>query len=106
MKTPQGDYAVVCFKPQGELREEGHREAIDPDLLFERKSDFGVGWELHSDLFEKTYDHNVASGGHYKDAIFLLTGSRKENTRGRHKYTRHRPDGTGLIRGGLAPVQI
>jgi predicted AlkP superfamily phosphohydrolase/phosphomutase len=82
LKTPRGDNAVVCFKQRDELREGAHREEIYPDLLFELQSDFGVGWELHSDLFGKAYDHNVASGGHYKDAIFLVTGSRKGITRG------------------------
>jgi predicted AlkP superfamily phosphohydrolase/phosphomutase len=78
LKTPQGGNAVVCFKPRDELREGDHREAIYPDLLFELKSDFGIGWELRSDLFGKAYDHNVASGGHFKDATFLITGTRKE----------------------------
>jgi predicted AlkP superfamily phosphohydrolase/phosphomutase len=81
LKTPQGDNAVVCFKQRGELRDGDHRDEIYPDLLFELQSDFGVGWELHSDLFGKAYDHNVASGGHFKDALFLLTGTRKEIAR-------------------------
>jgi predicted AlkP superfamily phosphohydrolase/phosphomutase len=81
LKTPQGDNAVVCFKQRDELREGGHRNEIYPDLLFELESDYGVGWELHSDLFGKAYDHNVASGGHYKDAIFLVTGTDKATKR-------------------------
>jgi predicted AlkP superfamily phosphohydrolase/phosphomutase len=82
LKTPQGRNAVVCFKQRDELREGDHRDEIYPDLLFELQSDFGVGWELHSDLFGKAYDHNVASGGHFKDAIFLVAGTRKEIARG------------------------
>ena len=81
LKTPQGDNAVVCFKQRDELRGGDHRDEIYPDLLFELQSDFGVGWELHSDLFGKAYDHNVASGGHFKDATFLITGTRKETKR-------------------------
>ena len=45
LKTPRGDNAVVCFKPRSELREGDHRDEMYPDLLFELKSDFGVGWE-------------------------------------------------------------
>jgi predicted AlkP superfamily phosphohydrolase/phosphomutase len=81
LKTPQGDNAVVCFKQRDELYQGDDSKEIYPDLLFELKSDFGVGWELHSDLFGKAYDHNVASGGHFKDATFLITGSRKETIR-------------------------
>jgi predicted AlkP superfamily phosphohydrolase/phosphomutase len=82
LKTPQGDNAVVCFKQREELYPGDHRDEIYPDLLFELQSDFGVGWELHSDLYGKAYDHNVASGGHFKDAIFLVTGTLKEIARG------------------------
>jgi predicted AlkP superfamily phosphohydrolase/phosphomutase len=78
LKTPQGADAVVCFKKREQLREGDHRDEIYPDLLFELRSDFGVGWELHSDLFGKAYDHNVASGGHFKDAVFLISGAHKE----------------------------
>jgi predicted AlkP superfamily phosphohydrolase/phosphomutase len=81
LKTPNGDNAVACFKRRDELHGGDHIEEIYPDLLFELKSDFGVGWELHSDLFGKAYDHNVASGGHFEDATFLITGIGKETMR-------------------------
>lgn len=81
LKTPQGDNAVACFKQREELQHGDHSEEIYPDLLFELESDFGVGWDLHSDLFGKAYDHNVASGGHFKVATFLITGTTKEAAR-------------------------
>jgi predicted AlkP superfamily phosphohydrolase/phosphomutase len=83
LRTPHGDKAVTCIKLRDELRPGDHRDEIYPDLLFELQSDFGVGWELHSDTFGKAYDHNVASGGHFKDATFLITGTRKEITQDR-----------------------
>jgi predicted AlkP superfamily phosphohydrolase/phosphomutase len=82
LRTPHGDKAVTCIKLREELGPGEHRDEIYPDLLFELQSDFGAGWELHSGLFGKAYDHNVASGGHFKDATFLITGTRKEITRG------------------------
>jgi predicted AlkP superfamily phosphohydrolase/phosphomutase len=82
LRTPHGDKAVTCVKLRDELGPGEHRDEIYPDLLFELQSDFGVGWELNSDLFGKAYDHNVASGGHFKDATFLINGSRRETTRG------------------------
>ena len=77
LKTLNGDSAVICTKRRDELCAEGCGTTIYPDLLFELKEDFGVGWELHSDLFGRAYDHNVASGGHGKVATFLITGAEK-----------------------------
>ena len=78
LRTPAGDKAVTCLKLRDELSPGDHRDEIYPDLLFELQSDFGVGWELYSGLFGKAHDHNVASGGHFKDATFLLAGTSKE----------------------------
>jgi predicted AlkP superfamily phosphohydrolase/phosphomutase len=47
-------------------------ERIYPDILFELRSGYGVGWDINSDLFGISSDHHVASGGHRKDAIFLM----------------------------------
>ncbi len=81
LNTSQGDNAVTCVKRRDELYQGAHIEGTYPDLLFELKSDFGVGWELCSDLFGKAYDHNIASGGHAKTAIFLIAGTDKVVTR-------------------------
>jgi predicted AlkP superfamily phosphohydrolase/phosphomutase len=77
LKTQHGDSAVVCTKRRDELCAEGSDTTMYPDLLFELKEDFGVGWELYSDLFGRAYDHNVASGGHGKVATFLITGAER-----------------------------
>ena len=53
LKTPQGGKAVTCFKRRDELYQGDDSKEIYPDLLFELKSDFGVGWELRSDWFGK-----------------------------------------------------
>jgi predicted AlkP superfamily phosphohydrolase/phosphomutase len=82
LKTQHGDSAIVCVKRRDELCAEGSGTTIYPDLLFELKEDFGVGWELYSDLFGRAYDHNVASGGHGKVATFLITGAERATTKG------------------------
>lgn len=43
-----------------------------PDIVFELEKEYAVGWDLHSELFGTAYDHKVASGGHSKEAVFLL----------------------------------
>ena len=51
---------------------------IFPDIVFELQRDYCVGWNLHSNLFEKSYDHKVASGGHSKDGVILLSNLNRE----------------------------
>lgn len=51
---------------------------IYPDILFQLTDGYGVGWELYSNLYGKAHDHNVASGGHNKDAVLLLRNVDKE----------------------------
>jgi predicted AlkP superfamily phosphohydrolase/phosphomutase len=53
-------------------------ERIYPDIIFSLADDYGVGWELYSNLYGKAYDHKVASGGHNKDAVLLLRNIDKE----------------------------
>lgn len=50
---------------------------IFPDIVFELKPDYCVGWDMNSDLKGRSYDHNVASGGHGKDAVFLVSNFEK-----------------------------
>ena len=47
-------------------------ERMYPDILFELGDGYGVGWDLDSSLYGKAKDHQVASGGHNKDAVLLL----------------------------------
>jgi predicted AlkP superfamily phosphohydrolase/phosphomutase len=43
-----------------------------PDIIFELDKNYGVGWEIENPLFGKSFDHNIASGGHRKEAVFLM----------------------------------
>jgi len=52
-----------------------------PDIVFELQPDYCVGWNLHSNLFEKSYDHKVASGGHAKEGVLLLRNINKPITK-------------------------
>lgn len=74
LKSPNSNKKLFNFiKTREELYNGKFAESIFPDLVFELKNDYGVGWDLHSDLFGKAYDHKVASGGHGKNAVFLAT---------------------------------
>jgi predicted AlkP superfamily phosphohydrolase/phosphomutase len=78
LKTPGAEPAIRCIRKREELGSDGRYCEIYPDIVFEFQSEYGVGWELHSDLFGKAYDHNVASGGHAKTATLLMCNMSKE----------------------------
>jgi predicted AlkP superfamily phosphohydrolase/phosphomutase len=46
-----------------------------PDIVFELEDGYGVYWGIHTPLVGTAYEHNLASGGHKKDAVFLLSGT-------------------------------
>jgi len=71
LKAPDGLPLVQWVK----RREELHGTYVDtiyPDLIFELRTDYGVGWDVYSKLFGTSFDHKVASGGHGEDAVFLM----------------------------------
>jgi predicted AlkP superfamily phosphohydrolase/phosphomutase len=43
-----------------------------PDIVFELKEGYGVYWGVHTPLIGTAYEHNLASGGHKKQATFLV----------------------------------
>jgi predicted AlkP superfamily phosphohydrolase/phosphomutase len=78
IKTPNGEPLMKWIKRIEELYLGRFTEEIYPDIVFELKEDYGVGWELYSNLFGKAYDHKVASGGHARNAVFLLKNVSKQ----------------------------
>lgn len=46
-----------------------------PDVLFELQDGYGVYWGVHTPLIGTAYEHNLASGGHKKGAVFLAGGT-------------------------------
>jgi predicted AlkP superfamily phosphohydrolase/phosphomutase len=52
-----------------------------PDVLFELKDGYGVYWGIHTPLLGRAYEHNLASGGHKKDAVFLVSGTDRTTAR-------------------------
>lgn len=52
-----------------------------PDLVFELKEGYGVYWGIHTPLLGTAYEHNLASGGHKREAVFVISGSDRKPTR-------------------------
>jgi predicted AlkP superfamily phosphohydrolase/phosphomutase len=44
-----------------------------PDIVFELREGYGAHWEVDSPLMGTAYEHNIAPGGHKKDAVFLMS---------------------------------
>ncbi len=62
---------IRCVKKREEVYEGKYIDRIFPDLVFDLETEYCVGWDLFTDLLGKSYDHNVASGGHANRAVLL-----------------------------------
>jgi len=49
-----------------------------PDILFRLQDGWGVGWDLHDDIYGRAHDHRVASGGHMGQGVFLVHNLNRE----------------------------
>jgi predicted AlkP superfamily phosphohydrolase/phosphomutase len=80
LKTVSGKPLMEWVKRREELYPGKISRSKDPypDIVFELKYDYSVGWDLHSGLYGKAYDHNVASGGHARDGVFLIRNIKRE----------------------------
>jgi predicted AlkP superfamily phosphohydrolase/phosphomutase len=76
--TRDGVSVVKWVKTREDVDNGEFSDRMYPDVLFELADEYGVGWEVHSDLFGKATDHKAASGGHNKDAVLLLRNIDKE----------------------------
>ncbi|ASJ06387.1 alkaline phosphatase family protein [Thermococcus pacificus] len=80
LRGPNGEQLVKWARRREDVYNGKYTEQIFPDILFELKDDWGVGWELGR-LYGKSHDHKVASGGHRKDAVLLLRNIRRDVVR-------------------------
>jgi predicted AlkP superfamily phosphohydrolase/phosphomutase len=78
LRSPHQAPLMECVKAREDVDPGRFCERIYPDILFRLADGYGVGWELYSSLYGKAHDHNVASGGHNKDAVLLLRNIDKE----------------------------
>ncbi len=78
LKDSSGKEVINWIKRRNEVCPGKFSEKLYPDIIFELKVDFGVGWDVSSNIFGKSYDHSVASGGHGKAAVFLMRNINKD----------------------------
>lgn len=77
LQTPNGEKLVLWAKRREEVYPGKYTEKIFPDIIFELRNDWGVGWDLGK-IYGTSHDHKVASGGHRKEAVFLIKNVDKE----------------------------
>jgi predicted AlkP superfamily phosphohydrolase/phosphomutase len=78
LKSPDQGPLMECVKVREDVDSGRFCDRIYPDILFWLEDGYGVGWELYSSLYGKASDHQVASGGHNRDAVLLLRNIDKE----------------------------
>jgi len=78
VRTREGRPLLKWVKRREDIFDGRFVEKIYPDVVFELNENYGVGWDINADLYGKAYDHKVASGGHARDAVFLLRNINKE----------------------------
>ncbi len=78
LKSPDGGPLMKFVKERADVDAGKFSESVYPDVLFELSEGYAVGWELYSKLYGKASDHQVASGGHNRDAVLLLRNIDKE----------------------------
>jgi len=72
LRSPAGVPLMKWTKAREDVDSGRFSERMYPDILFELSDGYGVGWDLDSGLYGKAKDHQVASGGHNRDAVLLL----------------------------------
>ena len=78
MRSPDEDAPLMSWICRREDLYSGPHISQFPDIVFELQDGYGVYWGIHTPLVGTAYEHNLASGGHKKDAVFLVSGGGKE----------------------------
>lgn len=69
---------IGWVKKREDVYEGKYNEMIFPDVVFNLEKGYCVGWDLFTDLLGKSYDHNVASGGHANRAVLLTNNINRD----------------------------
>ena len=81
MRSPDEDAPLMSWICKREDLYSGPHISQFPDLVFELKEGYGVYWGIHTPLVGTAYEHNLASGGHKRGAVFLLSSADRKPLR-------------------------
>jgi len=77
IRDPESDTPLMNWICRREDLYSGPHISQLPDVVFELQDGYGVYWGIHTPLVGTAYEHNLASGGHKKEAVFLVKGADK-----------------------------
>lgn len=77
IELPSGTKLIKWIEKSEEKFPGRFAKDIYPDIIFELDCGYGVGWDIHSNLYGESYDHKIASGGHRKECVFLMNNIEK-----------------------------
>jgi predicted AlkP superfamily phosphohydrolase/phosphomutase len=73
ISSPAEDLPIAeCACRREELYSGGHIEKY-PDILFKLRDDWGVGWDIGSEVYTQNITHKLHSGNHRQETAVLLT---------------------------------
>lgn len=73
LREPRTGQKLVLWARRREEIYAGEFISRYPDVVFELEEGYGVHWGIHCPLIGTAYEHNLASGGHKKEAVFLAS---------------------------------
>lgn len=80
LELSTGEHPVLWAKRREKIYDGPHIGKY-PDVLFELMAHYGVYWGIYCPLVGRAYEHNLASGGHKKDAVFLISNCDRQVAR-------------------------
>lgn len=81
LEEPETGQKLVKWVCRREELYQGPNIHLYPDIVFELVEGYGVYWGIHTPLIGTAYEHKLASGGHHRDAVFLLANCTEQPNR-------------------------
>jgi predicted AlkP superfamily phosphohydrolase/phosphomutase len=73
LREPDTNEKLITWICRREELYSGPHLSLYPDVVFELREGYGVYWDVNANLIGTAYEHNIAPGGHKKDAVFLIS---------------------------------
>ena len=73
LKHPETGERLIKWACGREELYSGHYITKYPDIVFELEYGYGVYWAIQTPLIGRAYEHNLSSGAHAKEGVFLIS---------------------------------
>jgi predicted AlkP superfamily phosphohydrolase/phosphomutase len=79
LKDPKTGEIVVEWVCKRDDLYSGEYISSYPDIIFKLKERYGVNWSIYTPVICNCYAHKIISGGHKKEATFIISGKVEAN---------------------------